>query len=179
MANQWKMESTSLAANEAYYGTILPPIVPYDLEINIWMSEHEEAGSILDKIRKHELYDLVINCHGDAGYISFGEYMSWKNVHLFERLKGRVERVFFTSCSVARVKTAKEKKQQENKFNGDGMYFCRNVAYWSKANVYASDSLIKQVDTKKGHVKRLPMTFYEFLPDWNFEPKKLNGWWDP
>ncbi|MGI9353811.1 MAG: hypothetical protein ACR2PF_01400 [Rhizobiaceae bacterium] len=177
MANQWKMTSTSFAFNENYTKHDgLARILPYDLDINVLMDSSDDPGNLLGKAAKQKIHDLVINCHGAAGACNFGSGLDWRNAHKFKQIAGKVERIFFASCNVASTK----KKEGGDRFDGDGFYFCRNIAHWSKAHVFASKELQGQsAKVDKGHIRAMNGPVWEFFPEWTKEPDKKWPWWDP
>jgi hypothetical protein len=62
------------------------------------------------------------------------ENLGLHNVQKWNALKGKVREIILLSCSVAGVQVGKSNKPQE----GNGIYFCAQLAFYSGATVTAS-----------------------------------------
>lgn len=73
-----------------------------------------------------KLKHLVINCHGNAGFVGIGQGFSRSHTGLFTAWAGLVEKIWFVACLVARIQTAGG--------SSDGNIFCSDIA--KNANCY-------------------------------------------
>jgi hypothetical protein len=80
-----------------------------------------------------KLKDVVFSCHGNAAYLEMGEGFTRAHTGLFRAWRGLVERIWFRSCSVARIKSAGSRS--------DGNLFCSAIAQAAQCYVVASTEL--------------------------------------
>lgn len=187
----WDMPSPSMALNavspDRDRAKNRSKVLPYTMDYNEAIDSDEKGGyhpaisreEVIDKIKavvkSVKLKSLVINCHGRPAYLELGEGFTTLTVYLFERVRARIETIWISSCNVAKV-------VQEKSNDSDGFLFCRNLAYWSGAHVFASDVLQEQkgyTKLKKGQIDPMEKPVYEFFPDWEKEPEEKPWYWSP
>ena len=73
---------------------------------NIPVSPNDSAGYIINRVRdinaSSQLENVVFNCHGSPGGLQMGTGFSINQALLFRRWRGKVKKVWFYACSVAR-----------------------------------------------------------------------------
>lgn len=79
-----------------------------------------------------KLKNVVINCHGLPGYVGIGQGFNSSHLGLFTAWAGKVEKIWFVACLVARIPTAQMQTQLNTTYPGagagDGNVFCSQLA---------------------------------------------------
>lgn len=91
-----------------------------------------KISQIADMAPGGKIKNLVLSCHGNTGYLQMGTGIDRQHVHLFRRLAGKVDKIWFRACRVVAVQTP------GSLTSGDGNLFCAEIARAAGCYVIAS-----------------------------------------
>ncbi len=89
-----------------------------------------------------KLKNVVINCHGLPGWVGIGQGFNLHHLGLFQQWAGKVGKIWFVACLVARIPDSQMLASLTATYPGfgagDGNVFCSNLAQNARCYVYAS-----------------------------------------
>lgn len=98
----------------------------------------EWVATVASSAEGGKLKNVVINCHGLAGYVGIGQGFNRSHLGLFRQWAGLVEKIWFVACLVARIPDTQMQNDLDTRYGaygaGDGNVFCSQLA--RNANCY-------------------------------------------
>lgn len=86
-----------------------------------------------------KLKNVVFNCHGLPGYIGIGQGIRRSHLGLFRQWAGKVFKIWFIACKLARIPTREMQAKLDRDYpgyeTGNGDVFCKELARLSGAYV--------------------------------------------
>jgi hypothetical protein len=151
---------------------------PVFLDRSLKIQKNDSSQNIVNAIANYasaapggRLKSLVLNCHGIPGYLIMGAGFSHANVNAFQTLRGKVDTIWITACTVASRKystpTVLKLKDIGPCEASDGFIFCQNIARNAQANVVASLNIQEAPlrGSVKGSVDSFEGTHFCWRPD--------------
>ena len=142
-----RMLTKSVVFNEKNFQK---PVEPYEMHTSYEMDDSDDPADLIKKIGMG-YRALVINCHGGPAEFNFGWGITSTNSHLFSRLSGHLEQIWFACCSVAD--------------GDDGRALCHRIADLSSAYVVASSKLQLPALVPKYHIRDFKTPVFIFTPN--------------
>jgi len=88
-----------------------------------------------------KLKNVVINCHGLPGWVGIGQGFNTTHLGLFRQWAGKVDKIWFVACLVARIPDTQMQARLAANYPGfgagDGNVFCSTLAQNANCHVYA------------------------------------------
>jgi len=89
-----------------------------------------------------KLKNVVINCHGLPGWVGIGQGFNVHDLGLFHDWAGKVDKIWFVACLVARIPDSNYQATLNTRYPGfgagDGNVFCSTLAQNAHCYVYAA-----------------------------------------
>ena len=125
-----------------------------DMRVTRVVPRYQPAAEILDSvvaaasaIEGGRFRNLVFRCHGSPAHLFIGTGIGANHTNLFRRLRGKVDKIWFHACRVARSTPGAHLRK-------DGHRFCSRVAV--VANCYVVASTERQVISRDYQLRSLP-----------------------